>query len=166
MSCNHPSLDKCVCHATHPSLDTSVCLVLSLSDHPSMSNHLYAIFTSLPDCPSPSDHLYDHSTSLSDCPSLSNHLNETSTHPSTYPSSAMTKHPHNSSQSLAVVNGEQSCKVKKFHRAFTNYSLLLHDPDVSSIYASDSRCVAPPKSGKDTHMTHGIMGDLGGPTLN
>ena len=78
----------------------------------------------------------------------------------------MTKCPHDSSQSLAVMNGEQSCKAKKFHRAFTNYDLLLHDLDVSSIYTSASRHVAPPKSGEDSHVICGIMGDLGGPALN
>ena len=36
--------------------------------------------------------------------------------------------------------------------------------DVSGIYPSDSRHVAPPKSGEDAHVTHG-MHDLGGPTL-
>ena len=57
---------------------------------------------------------------------------------------------------------EQSYKDTKFHRAFTNYDLLLHDQDVSNIYTSASRHVAPPKSGEDAHMTPGIMG----PTLN
>ena len=44
--------------------------------------------------------------------------------------------------------------------------LLLHALDVSSLYTSVSRHVAPPKSVEDAHITHGIMGDLGGPTLN
>ena len=57
-----------------------------------------------------------------------------------------------SSQSLAVMNGEQSCQAKKFPRAFTIYDLLLHALDASSIYLRDLRCVAPPKSG--THMHH------------
>ena len=70
-----------------------------------------------------------------------------------------------SSQSLAVLNGEQSCKAKKFCRAFTNYNLPLHALDVSSIYLSDSRHVAPPKSGEDAHVTCGRC-DLGGTTLN
>ena len=52
-----------------------------------------------------------------------------------------------SSQSLAVVNGEQSRKAKIFHRAFTNYDLLLRALDASSIYLRDLRRVAPPKSG-------------------
>ena len=59
---------------------------------------------------------------------------------------------------------EQSQKSKKFRWAFTNYDQLLHALDVSSIYPSDSRCVAPPKSGEDAHVTCG-MRDLGGPTL-
>ena len=59
---------------------------------------------------------------------------------------------------------EQSCRVKKFCRAFTNYNLLLCALDVSCIYVSVSRCVAPPKSGEDAHVTCGMC-DLGGPTL-
>ena len=70
-----------------------------------------------------------------------------------------------SSQSLAVVNGEQSRKSKKIHRAFTNYDLLLHALDASSIYLRDFRRVAPPKSGEDAHVTRGTC-DFGGATLN
>ena len=70
-----------------------------------------------------------------------------------------------SSQSLAVVNGEQSRKDKKFHRAFTNYDLLLRALDASSIYLRDFRRVAPPKSGEDAHVTRGKC-DFGGATLN
>ena len=60
---------------------------------------------------------------------------------------------------------EQSRKAKKFRRAFPNYDLLLHALDVSSIYLSDSRHVAPPKSGEDAHVTHGRC-DLGGTAQN
>ena len=67
-----------------------------------------------------------------------------------------------SSQSLAVVNGEPSRKAKTFHRAFTNYDLLLCALDASSI---NLRCVAPPKSGEDAHVTCGKC-DFGGATLN
>ena len=70
-----------------------------------------------------------------------------------------------SSQSLAAVNGEQSCKTKKFHRAFFNYDLLLHALDASIIYLHDSKHVAPPKSGEDAHVTCGRC-DFGGTTLN
>ena len=52
------------------------------------------------------------------------------------------------------MNGEPSQKAKKLHRSFTSYDLLLHDLDVSSIYTSASRHVAPPKSAEDAHMTH------------
>ena len=76
----------------------------------------------------------------------------------------MIQHTQHSSQSLAVVNEEQSRKAKKFCRAFTNYDLFLCALAVSSIYPSDSRCVAPPKSWEDAHVTHGMC-DLGGPTL-
>ena len=72
----------------------------------------------------------------------------------------MTQHLHESSPSLAVMNGEQSHKAKKFHRAFTNNDLPLCALDVSSIYTSVST-----KSGEDAHITC-RMGDLGGPTLN
>ena len=70
-----------------------------------------------------------------------------------------------SSQSLAVVNGEQSRKAKIFHRAFTNYDLLLRALDASSIYLRDFRRVAPPQSGEDAHVTRGKC-DFGGATLN
>ena len=70
-----------------------------------------------------------------------------------------------SRQSLAVVNGEQSRKAKIFHRAFTNYDLLLRALDASSIYLRDLRRVAPPKSGEDAHVTRGTC-DFGGATLN
>ena len=70
-----------------------------------------------------------------------------------------------SNQSLAVVNGEQSRKSKKFHRAFTNYDLLLRALDASSIYLHDFRRVAPPKSGEDAHITCGKC-DFGGATLH
>ena len=70
-----------------------------------------------------------------------------------------------SSQSLTVVNGEQSCKAKKLHRALTNYDLLLHALDASSIYLHDFRHVAPPKSGEDAHITRGKC-DFGGATLH
>ena len=87
------------------------------------------------------------------------------TSPPIHLSSHMIHHTHDSSQSLAVVNGEQSCKSKTIRRAFTNYDLLLRALDASSIYLRDSRHVAPPKSGEDAHITHGRC-DLGGTTLN
>ena len=74
-------------------------------------------------------------------------------------------HTQDSNQSLAVMNGEQSRKVKKFHRAFTTYNLLLRALDASSIYLHDLRHVAPPKSGEDAHITRGKC-DFGGATLN
>ena len=137
----------------------------SLSDHPLPPNHLYDKPPSPSDHPLPPDCLYDEPTSPSACLSPSDSLTTTTTHPTIHPSSHTMHHTKDSSQSLAVVNGEQSCKAKKFHRAFTNYNLLLCALDVSSIYLSDSRCVAPPKSGEDAHVTHGRC-DLGGTTLN
>ena len=55
--------------------------------------------------------------------------------------------------------------AKKFHRAFTNYDLLLRALDASSIYLRDLRRVAPPISGEDAHVTCGKC-DFGGATLN
>ena len=77
----------------------------------------------------------------------------------------MIHHTQDSSQSQAVMNGEQSHKAKQFHRAFTTYDLLLCALDASSIYLRDFRGVAPPKSGKDAQVTHGKC-DFGGATLN
>ena len=59
----------------------------------------------------------------------------------------------------------QSRKAKIFHRAFTNYDLLLRALDASSIYLRDFRHVAPPKSGEDARVTRGKC-DFGGATLN
>ena len=180
-----------VCHPTHQSCNPSIRQSVSIrpsvhlpcpSGCPSSSDHSSTIYTSPSDCPSPPnylyaqplsvsdllsthDHLYDNPPSLSACPSPSDSLTTTTTHPTVFPSSHMIHHTQDSSQSRAVVNGEQSCKAKKFCRAFTNYNLLLHALDVSSIYLSDSRHVAPPKSGEDAHITCG-RSDLGGSTLN
>ena len=143
-----------------------------------------------PTCPSahppPSHCLYDTPISPSACPSPADCLTVTTTHPPVRPSFPMIHHTHDSnhslavvngepshtihrtqdsSQSLAVVNGEQSRKAKIFHRAFTNYDLLLRALDASSIYLRDLRCVAPPKSGEDAHVTRGKC-DFGGATLN
>ena len=63
------------------------------------------------------------------------------------------------------MNGEQSCKAKKFHRAFTNYDLLLLALAASSIYLRDLRRVSPPASWEDAHVTRGKC-DFGGATLN
>ena len=60
---------------------------------------------------------------------------------------------------------EQSRKVKEFRGNFTNCNLLLRALYVSSIYLSDSRHVAPPKSGEEAHVTCGRC-DLGRATLN
>ena len=172
------------------------------SDRQPMSDHLYTVLPRLSGCPT-SPHLHDTPTSPSDHPPTSHHLYDTPISPSTCPSpadclTATTTRPpvrpsfptihqtHGSSQSLAVVNaeqshtihrtqdsshtlavmnGEQSRKAKKFHRAFTNYNLLLRALDAASIYLHDFRCVAPPKSGEDAHVTRGKC-DFGGATLN
>ena len=153
-----------------------------MSDHPSPPNHLYDLPPSPSDHPPPSHRLYDAPISLSACPSPADCLTTTTTHPPVHPSSPTIHrtqdsiqsladmngeqshtihHTQNSRQSLAVVNGEQSHKDKKFHRAFTNYDLLLRALDASSIYLCDSKRVAPPKSGEDAHVTCGRC-DFGG----
>ena len=158
----------------------------SPSDHPQPSHRLYDTPTRLSDHPPPSHRLYDTPISPSACPSPADCLTATTTRPPVRPSFPMIHHTHDSSQSLAVVNGEQSHtilhtqdssqslavmngeqsrKAKKFPRAFTNYDLLLRALDASSIYLRDFRRVAPPKSGEDAHVTCGKC-DFGGDTLN
>ena len=123
------------------------------------------IYTHLSAHPPPSHHLYDTTISPSACPSPSDCLTATTTHPPVYMSSHTIHCTQDLSQSLAVANGEQSRKAKKFHRAFTNYDLLLHALDASSIYLCDLTHVAPPKSGEDAHITCGKR-DFGEATLN
>ena len=84
------------------------------SDCPSLSDHSSTIFTSLSYHPSPPDHLYSTSQSLSACLSPSGSLTKTTTHLTACPSSTMIQHMQHSSQSLGVMNGEQSRKAKKF----------------------------------------------------
>ena len=158
----------------------------SPSDHLPLSQRLYDTPTRPSDHLPPSHCLYDTPISPSACPSPADCLTATTTRPPIRPSFPMIHHTHDShqslavvngepshtihctqdsSQSLAVVNGEQSRKAKIFHRAFTNYDLLLHALDASSIYLRDFRRVAPPKSGEDAHVTRGKC-DFGGATLN
>ena len=188
--------------ATRPSATPPVNLAQRQSDLPSPSDRLYTILPRLSGCPT-SHRLHDTPTSPSDQPPPSHRLSDTPISPSACPSPAdcltatttclpirpsfptihlthnsnqslavvngeqsRTIHrTHDSSQSLAVVNGDQSRKAKKFHRAFTNYNLLLRAQDASSIYLCDFRCVAPPKSGEDAHVTCGKC-DFGRATLN
>ena len=139
------------------------------SAHPPPSHRLYDTPISLSACPSPSDCLTATTTRLPIC--LSSHMihhTQDSIHSLAVVNGEQSHTIHctqGSSQSVAVMNGEQSRKAKKFYRAFTNYALLLCDLDASSIYLHDLRCVAPPKSGEDAHVTHGKC-DFGGATLN
>ena len=170
------------CPTSHHLHDTPT----SPSDHPPLSQRLYDTPTRPSDHPPPSHRLYDTPISPLACPSPADCLTATTTRPPVRPSFPTIHHTHDShhslavvngeqshtihptqdsSQSLAVVNGEQSHKSKKFHRAFTNYDLLLRALDASSIYLRDFRCVAPPKSGEDAHITRGTC-DFGGATLN
>ena len=177
-SIHHPVNSSMTCQSITPPASPTI----RLSDRLSLSDHLYTILPHPSGCPTSSDlssnlntcpsahptmpnHLYDEPLSPSACPSPSDCLTTTTTHPPVCLSSYTIHCTHDSSQSLAVMNGEPSHKPKKFHRAFTNYDLLLHALDASSISLSDSRRVAPPKSGEDAHVTHGRC-DLGGTTLN
>ena len=159
---------------TRPSATPPVNLAQRQSGLPSLSDRLYTILPRLSGCPT-SHRLHDTPTSPSDQPPPSHRLSDTPISPSACPSPAdcltatttclpirpsfptihlthdssqslavvngeqsRTIHrTHDSSQSLAVVNGEQSRKAKKFHRAFTNYDLLLRALDASSIYLCD-----------------------------
>ena len=149
---DHPSPSDCLytilphLSGSPTSSDCSSTIYTSLSDHPSLPDCLYDkplspsdhLSLSLSYLPSTHDHLYDDPPSLSACPSPSNSLPATTTCPTVRLSSHTIHRTQDSSQSIAVVNGEQSCKAKQFHRAFTNYDLLLRALDVSSIYLSDS----------------------------
>ena len=172
----HPPVTRSM---TRPSATPPV----SLAQRP--SDRLYTILPRLSGCLK-SHRLHDTPISPSACPSPADCLTATTTRPPVRPSFPMIHHTHDSTQSLAVVNGEQSHtlhhtqdsshslavgngeqsrKSKKFHRAFTNYDLLLHALDASSIYLRDFRRVAPPKSGEDAHVTHGKC-DFAGASLN
>ena len=171
---------------TRQSATPPISLVQCLSDHLSLSHHLHTILPRPSDHPPPSHRLYDAPISPSACLSPADCLNATLTRPPIRLSSPTIHCTHDSShslavvngeqshtiqctqdssQSLAVVNGEQSRKAKIFHRAFPNYDLLLHALDASSIYLHDLRHVAPPKSGEDAQVTRGKC-DFGGATLN
>ena len=177
-----PPVSLSGCPTSHHLHDTPT----SPSDHLPPPHRLYDTPTRPSDHPPPSHRLYDTPISPSACPSPADCLTATPTHPPVCPSFPTIHHTHDSSQSLAVVNGEQSHTIhrtqdssqslavvngeqsrqaKKFHRAFTNYDLLLHALDASSIYLHDFRRVAPPKSGEDAHVTHGKC-DFGGATLD
>ena len=178
-----PPVSPVFCQSDCPSLSNHLYIILHCpSGCPTSSDHSSTIYTSLSDClslpnhlydtpPSPSDHLlppdclYNAPTSPSACPSLSDSLTATMTRPPVHMSSHMINCTQDSSQSLAVVNGEQSHNATKFCRVFPNYDLLLHALDVPSLYLSVSRRVAPPKSGEDAHVTCGRC-DLGGAILN
>ena len=187
---DHPSLSDRLytilprlsgCPTSHHLHDTPT----SPSDHPPPSQRLYDTTTRPSDHPPLSHRLHDTPISPSACMSTADCLTATTTCPPVRPSFPTIHHTHDSrhslaavngeqsrtihrthdsSQSLAVVNGEQSRKAKKFHRAFTNYNLLLRALDASSIYLRDFRRVAPPKSGEDAHVTCGKC-DFGGATL-
>ena len=152
------------------------------SDHPPPSHRLYDTPISPSACPSPADCLTATTTRPPVRPSFPTiHHTHDSPHSQAVVNGEQDSHhslatvngeqshtihrTQDSSQSLPVVNGEQSRKAKIFHRAFTNYDLLLHALDASSIYLRDFRRVAPPKSGEDAHVTRGKC-DFGGATLN
>ena len=160
------------------------------SDHPPPSHRLYDTPISPSACPSPADcltatttrppvrpsfptihHTHDSNHSLAVVNGEQSHTihhTQDSNHSLAVVNGEQSHTIHrtqDSSQSLAVVNGEQSRRAKIFHRAFTNYDLLLCALDASSIYLRDFRRVAPPKSGEDAHVTCGKC-DFGGATLN
>ena len=158
----HPITSSLTCQSVTPSVSPKI----HPSDHPSPSDYLYTILPNPSGCPTSSDHLYNNPASPLDRPSMPDHLYDKPLSLSVCPSpsdcltatticppirlSSYTIHcKHDSSQSLAVMNGEQSRKSKKFRRVFTNYDLLLCALDASSIYLSESRCVAPPISGEE-----------------
>ena len=94
------SVDTSRHHTSSPSVNPSICPVTSLSTNSSV-HHVSSpsIDPSIHHAPSPSDHL-----STSDC------LYEIMTHLSACLSSVMTQCLHNSSQSLAVMNGSNPAR--------------------------------------------------------
>ena len=144
------------CPTSHHLHDTPT----SPSDHPPPSRHLYDTPTHPSDHPPPSHRLYDTPLSPSACPSPADCLTATTTRPPVCPSFPTIHHTHDSSQSLAVVNGEQSrtihCtqdssqslavvngeqsrKSKKFHRPLltTTYFYVPKMPLASTYVTSD-----------------------------
>ena len=98
----------------------TVCHCPTVYRPPHPSNHL-----------TPSQCLYDATINPSACPSPSDCLSTTMPRLPMCPSSHTIHRTQDSSQSLAVMNGEQSRKAKKFHRVFPNYDLLLRALDAS-----------------------------------
>ena len=188
-SVRHPPVHLAQCQSDRPSTSDRLYTIRPAkrpSDRQSPSDCLYTILPHLSDCPTLSDPTSTTPISPSACPSPADCLTATTTRPPVCLSFPTIHHTHDSSQSLAVVNaeqshtihctqdssqslavvkGEQSRKAKIFPRAFTNYDLLLRALDASSIYLRDFRRVAPPKSGEDAHVTRGKC-DFGGATLN
>ena len=85
----------------------------SPSDHPQPSHRLYDTPTHPSDHPPPSHHLYDTPISPSACLSPANCLTATTTRLPIRPSFPMIHHTHDLSQSLAVVNVEQSNTIHR-----------------------------------------------------
>ena len=98
-----PRLSGCPTSSDHTST-----IYTSPSEHPPLSHHLYNPPTSPSDHPQLSHRLYDTPISPSACPSPADCLTATTTHPPVRPSVPTIHHTHDSNQSLAVVNGEQS----------------------------------------------------------
>ena len=99
------------CPTSHRLYDTPT----SPSDHPPPSQRLYDTPTHPSDHPPLSHRLYDTPISPSACPSPADCLPATTTRPPVRPSFPTIHHTHDSSQSLAVVNGEQSRTIHCTH---------------------------------------------------
>ena len=133
-SVHHPVNSSMTRQSITPPVSPEICP----SGCPTSSDHSSNLYTCPSDCPSMPDHLYNDPLSPSACPSPSDCLTTTMARLPVHPSSNMIQLTQDSSQSLAVMNGEQSCKAKTFRRVFTNYDLPLCALDVSSIYLSAS----------------------------
>ena len=83
------------------------------SDHLQPSHRLYSTPTRPSDHPPPSHRLYDTPISSSACPSPGDCLTTTTTRPPVRPPFPTIHHTHDSSQSLAVMNGEQSHTIHR-----------------------------------------------------
>ena len=108
------------CPTSHRLHDTPT----SPSDHPPPSHRLYDTPTSLSDHPPPSHRLYDTPISPPACPSPADCLTATTTRPPIHPSFHTIHHTHDSSHSLAVVNGEQSRTIHRTHDSSQSLAVM------------------------------------------
>ena len=115
----------------------------SPSDHPPPSQRLYDNPTRPSDHPPPSHRLYDTPLNMSACPSPADCLTATTTRPPVRPSFPTIHHTHDSTHSLAVVNGEQdsnhSLAVVNGEQSHTIHRTQDSSPSLAVVNGEQSR---------------------------